>query len=107
MGGIALMAVINLLLFGVNGILIWAVQWMWIPLWAAGVMIGIGHYMGYGNFECADNARNISPWGILIGGEELHNNHHTYPNSAKLSRRWYEIDIGWGYIRLFQLVGLA
>jgi fatty-acid desaturase len=107
MGGIALMAVINLLLFGVNGIWIWAVQMMWIPLWAAGVVNGIGHYMGYRNFECADNARNISPWGILIGGEELHNNHHTYPNSAKLSRRWYEIDIGWGYIRLFQLFGLA
>ncbi|KRW81198.1 MULTISPECIES: fatty acid desaturase [Marinobacter] len=107
MGGIALLAVINLLLFGVNGIWIWAVQMMWIPLWAAGVVNGIGHYMGYRNFECADNARNISPWGILIGGEELHNNHHTYPNSAKLSRRWYEIDIGWGYIRLFQLFGLA
>ena len=107
MGGIALLAVINLLLFGVNGIWIWAVQMMWIPLWAAGVVNGIGHYMGYRNFECADNARNISPWGVLIGGEELHNNHHTYPNSAKLSRRWYEIDIGWGYIRLFQLFGLA
>jgi len=107
MGGIALLAVINLLLFGVNGIWIWAVQMMWIPLWAAGVVNGIGHYMGYRNFECADNARNISPWGILIGGEELHNNHHTYPNSAKLSRRWYEIDIGWGYIRLFQLFGLV
>ena len=107
MGGIALLAVINLLLFGVNGIWIWAVQMMWIPLWAAGVVNGIGHYMDYRNFECAENARNISPWGILIGGEELHNNHHTYPNSAKLSRRWYEIDIGWGYIRLFQLFGLA
>jgi hypothetical protein len=80
---------------------------MWIPVWAAGVVNGIGHYLGYRNFECADNARNISPLGILIGGEELHNNHHTYPNSAKLSRRWYEVDIGWGYIRLFQLFGLA
>lgn len=107
MGGIALLAVINLLLFGVNGIWIWAIQMMWIPVWAAGVVNGIGHYFGYRNFECADNARNISPWGILIGGEELHNNHHTYPNSAKLSRRWYEVDIGWGYIRLFQLFGLA
>src|SRR5690554_2193662 len=105
--GIALMAVINLVLFGVNGIWIWAVQMVWIPFWAAGVVNGIGHWMGYRNFECADNARNISPLGIIIGGEELHNNHHTYPNSSKMSRRWYEVDIGWGYIRLFQLFGLA
>ena len=105
--GIQLMAVIDLLLFGVHGIWIWAVQMMWIPVWAAGVVNGIGHFMGYRNFECSDNARNISPWGILIGGEELHNNHHTYPNSSKLSRRWFEVDIGWGYIRLFQLFGLA
>ncbi|WP_375192607.1 fatty acid desaturase [Marinobacter sp.] len=105
--GIALMAVINLALFGVHGIWIWAVQMMWIPVWAAGVVNGIGHWMGYRNYECADNARNISPLGLLIGGEELHNNHHTYPNSSKLSRRWFEVDIGWGYIRLFQLFGLA
>lgn len=105
--GIALMAVIDLVLFGVHGIWIWAVQMMWIPVWAAGVVNGIGHFIGYRNFECADNARNISPWGLLIGGEELHNNHHTYPNSSKLSRRWYEVDIGWGYIRLFQVMGLA
>ncbi len=105
--GIILMAAINLMLFGVHGIWIWAVQMLWIPVWAAGVVNGIGHYLGYRNFECADNARNISPIGILIGGEELHNNHHTYPNSSKLSRRWYEVDIGWGYIRLFQLFGLA
>ncbi|MDX1598735.1 MAG: fatty acid desaturase [Marinobacter sp.] len=105
--GIAILAVINLLLFGVHGIWIWAVQMMWIPVWAAGVVNGIGHWVGYRNFECADNARNISPLGILIGGEELHNNHHTYPNSSKLSRRWFEVDIGWGYIRLFQLFGLA
>ncbi|WP_417532311.1 fatty acid desaturase [Marinobacter lipolyticus] len=105
--GIAILAVINLLLFGVHGIWIWAVQMMWIPVWAAGVVNGIGHWFGYRNFECADNARNISPLGILIGGEELHNNHHTYPNSSKLSRRWFEVDIGWGYIRLFQLFGLA
>ncbi|WP_297792855.1 fatty acid desaturase [uncultured Marinobacter sp.] len=105
--GVAILAVINLLLFGVHGIWIWAVQMMWIPVWAAGVVNGIGHWFGYRNFECADNARNISPLGILIGGEELHNNHHTYPNSSKLSRRWFEVDIGWGYIRLFQLFGLA
>ncbi|MFO7530056.1 MAG: fatty acid desaturase [Marinobacter sp.] len=105
--GIILMAALNLMLFGVHGIWIWALQMLWIPVWAAGVVNGIGHYLGYRNFECADNARNISPIGILIGGEELHNNHHTYPNSSKLSRRWYEVDIGWGYIRLFQLFGLA
>ncbi|SFM47763.1 DesA family fatty acid desaturase [Marinobacter pelagius] len=105
--GIVIMAALNLMLFGVHGIWIWAVQMLWIPVWAAGVVNGIGHYLGYRNFECADNARNISPFGILIGGEELHNNHHTYPNSSKLSRRWYEVDIGWGYIRLFQLFGLA
>ncbi|MDX1756906.1 MAG: fatty acid desaturase [Marinobacter sp.] len=105
--GVVLMGAIDLALFGVNGIWIWALQMMWIPVWAAGVINGIGHYLGYRNFECADNARNISPLGILIGGEELHNNHHTYPNSSKLSRRWYEVDIGWGYIRLFQLFGLA
>ncbi len=105
--GITLMFLVNLALFGVHGIWIWAVQMIWIPVWAAGVVNGLGHYVGYRNFECQDNARNISPLGILIGGEELHNNHHTYPNSAKLSRRWYEVDIGWGYIRLFQLFGLA
>ena len=105
--GVALMAVIDLLLFGVNGIWIWAVQMIWIPVFAAGVINGIGHFWGYRNFECADNARNIVPWGVLIGGEELHNNHHTFPNSAKLSRRWWELDIGWGYIRLLQLFGLA
>lgn len=105
--GVAVMAVIDLALFGVNGIWIWAVQMMWIPFWAAGVINGIGHYFGYRNFECADNARNIVPWGVIVGGEELHNNHHTYPNSSKLSRRWYEFDIGWGYIRLFQLFRLA
>jgi len=105
--GIQLMAVIDLLLFGVHGIWIWAVQMMWIPVWAAGVVNGIGHFMGYRNFECSDNARNISPWGILIGGEELHNNHHTYPNSAKLSVRRFEFDAGWAWIRLFEMLGLA
>lgn len=105
--GIALMAVINLMLFGVHGIWIWAIQMMWIPIWAAGVVNGVGHWMGYRNYECSDNARNIFPLAFLIGGEELHNNHHTYPNSSKLSRRWFEVDLGWGYIRLFQLFGLA
>ncbi len=105
--GIAILAVVNLLLFGVHGIWIWAVQMMWIPLLAAGVINGIGHFWGYRNFECADNARNIVPLGLLIGGEELHNNHHSFPHSPKLSRRWYEFDIGWFWIRVFQFFGLA
>jgi fatty-acid desaturase len=107
MAGITLMAVIDLLLFGVIGITVWAVQMIWIPLFAAGIINGLGHYWGYRNFECADASRNISPWGILIGGEELHNNHHTYPNSAKLSVRRFEFDAGWAWIRLFEIVGLA
>ncbi|PHQ93123.1 MAG: acyl-CoA desaturase [Pseudoalteromonas sp.] len=107
MGGVALMAAIDLLLFGAAGITVWAIQMMWIPLFAAGVINGIGHYWGYRNFECADASRNISPWGILIGGEELHNNHHTYPNSAKLSVRRFEFDMGWAWIRLFEMLGMA
>ena len=94
-------------LFGVIGITVWAVQMIWSPVFAAGVINGIGHYFGYRNFECKDNARNIVPWGILIGGEELHNNHHTYPNSAKFSVRFWEFDIGWVWIRAFKLLGLA
>lgn len=105
--GITLMVLINVALFGVAGLTIWAVQMIWIPLFAAGVINGIGHAWGYRNFECPDAAKNISPWGILIGGEELHNNHHTYPNSAKLSAKPWEFDIGWMYIRLFEMVGLA
>lgn len=105
--GVSLMLVIDLVLFGAIGLTIWAVQMLWIPMLAAGVINGIGHYWGYRNFECPDAARNISPWGILIGGEELHNNHHTYPNSAKLSQKPWEFDIGWLWIRLFQSVGLA
>lgn len=105
--GIVAMLFADLLLFGVYGITIWAVQMLWIPVFAAGVINGVGHYYGYRNYECGDAATNIVPWGILIGGEELHNNHHTYPNSAKLSQKWYEFDIGWFWIRLFQLFGLA
>jgi stearoyl-CoA desaturase (Delta-9 desaturase) len=105
--GIALMAIINLLCFGAIGITIWAVQMMWIPVFAAGVINGIGHFWGYRNFECRDASRNIVPWGILIGGEELHNNHHTYPNSAKLSVRRFEFDMGWAWIRLFAMLSLA
>lgn len=106
--GVSLMLLIDLLLFGlVAGPLIWAVQMVWIPFWAAGVINGIGHYWGYRNFECPDASTNIVPWGILIGGEELHNNHHTFASSAKLSSKWWEFDIGWAYIRLFEMVGWA
>lgn len=105
--GVALMLVVDALLFGVAGVAIWAVQMVWIPFFAAGVINGIGHYWGYRNFESPDAATNIAPWGILIGGEELHNNHHAFPSSAKLSARWFEFDIGWLYIRLFELLGLA
>ena len=105
--GIVLMFVINLVLFGPLGITIWAVQMAWIPIFAAGVINGIGHYWGYRNYEVADTSTNIVPWGILIGGEELHNNHHTFGSSAKFSSKWWEFDIGWLYINLMQAVGLA
>lgn len=105
--GIILMLVINVLLFGVIGVTVWAVQMMWIPVTAAGIINGIGHYWGYRNYDCADASRNIFPLGILIGGEELHNNHHTFGTSAKLSSKWYEFDIGWLYIRSMEVVGLA
>ncbi len=106
--GIVLMLAIDVALFGaLPGALIWAVQMVWIPFWAAGVINGIGHYWGYRNFNCADASTNIVPWGILIGGEELHNNHHSFATSAKLSNRWYEFDIGWMYIRLLSMLGLA
>jgi stearoyl-CoA desaturase (delta-9 desaturase) len=105
--GIVLMMVINLVLFGPIGLTIWAVQMIWIPLFAAGVINGIGHYWGYRNFAVEDASTNIVPWGIIIGGEELHNNHHAYGTSAKLSAKWYEFDIGWMYIRIMAMLGLA
>jgi stearoyl-CoA desaturase (Delta-9 desaturase) len=105
--GIGIMLVLNLFLFGPIGLTIWAVQMIWIPLFAAGVINGIGHYWGYRNFEASDASTNIVPWGILIGGEELHNNHHAYATSAKLSTKWYEFDIGWLYIRILECLGLA
>src|SRR3989344_1934460 len=105
--GIALMFAINVVLFGPIGITIWAIQMIWIPVFAAGIINGIGHYWGYRNFEVADASTNIFPWGILIGGEELHNNHHTFGSSAKLSSKWWEFDIGWLYFRLMETVGLA
>ena len=105
--GVGLMLIIDVLLFGVAGITIWAVQMMWIPFWAAGVINGVGHYWGYRNFEPKDASTNIVPWGIIIGGEELHNNHHAFPSSAKFSMKWWEFDLGWCYIRLLQSLGLA
>ena len=105
--GIVLMLFINVMLFGVVGVSVWAVQMAWIPITAAGIINGIGHYWGYRNYECSDAATNIFPIGIIIGGEELHNNHHTYGTSAKLSSKWYEFDIGWMYIRMMEMVGLA
>jgi stearoyl-CoA desaturase (delta-9 desaturase) len=105
--GIALMFIVNVLLFGPLGITIWAVQMMWIPITAAGIINGIGHYWGYRNYEAADASTNIVPWGILIGGEELHNNHHTFASSAKLSSKWWEFDIGWFYICTLEIFGLA
>ncbi|HEX3631155.1 MAG TPA: fatty acid desaturase [Casimicrobiaceae bacterium] len=105
--GVGLMLVVNLALFGPLGATIWAVQMAWIPITAAGIINGIGNYWGYRNFSCEDASRNIVPWGILIGGEELHNNHHAYGTSAKLSSRWYEFDLGWAYIRTLEFFGLA
>ncbi|MES1982419.1 MAG: transposase [Pseudomonadota bacterium] len=105
--GIWLMLAIDVLLFGPIGITIWAVQMAWIPINAAGIINGGGHYWGYRNYACADASTNLIPWGIFIGGEELHNNHHAYASSAKLSRKWYEFDIGWLYIRILQSFKLA
>jgi stearoyl-CoA desaturase (delta-9 desaturase) len=105
--GVALMLVIDLVLFGAAGLAVWAVQMMWTPVMAAGIINGAAHYWGYRNFEAPDASTNISPWGILIAGEELHNNHHTYPTSAKLSVKPYEFDIGWVYISVMQIAGLA
>lgn len=105
--GIALMVVLDLVLFGVPGIIILAAQMLANPLMAAGVINGIGHYYGYRNFECPDAARNVMPWGFLVAGEELHNNHHAFPSSAKFSVQRWEFDIGWLYIRIFQALGLA
>ncbi len=105
--GITLLLGINLLCFSWWGLLIWAVQMVWIPFWAAGVINGLGHWWGYRNTETRDRSRNIFPWGVIIGGEELHNNHHESPGSAKLSHRWFEFDMGWFWIRVFERLGLA
>ena len=105
--GVSLLLIADVLLFGVVGAAVWAVQMAWIPFLAAGVINGIGHFWGYRNFKSPDTSTNIVPWGILIGGEELHNNHHTFATSPKLSSKWYEFDIGWMYIRIFQAFKLA
>ena len=105
--GIVIMLALDVALFGALGLAVWAVQMAWIPIWAAGVVNGIGHYWGYRNFEAADASTNLVPWGIIIGGEELHNNHHTYPTSAKFSVKPYEFDIGWMYISVLAKLGLA
>jgi stearoyl-CoA desaturase (Delta-9 desaturase) len=105
--GIVLMLIIDILLFGPIGITVWAVQMIWIPFFAAGIINGVGHYWGYRNFSADDASTNVVPWGILIGGEELHNNHHAYASSARLSNKWFEFDIGWLYIRIMETLGLA
>jgi len=105
--GILLMLIIDVAVFGGWGFVIWAIQMIWIPFWAAGVINGLGHSMGYKNGKTRDNSRNLVPWGIVIGGEELHNNHHIEPASPKLSRRWWEFDIGWMWIKIFESVKLV
>lgn len=105
--GVGVMMVIDLLLFGAAGIAIWAVQMLWIPFHAAGVINGIGHFWGYRNYDSPDASTNLTPWAFWIGGEELHNNHHTHPTSARFSLKWFEFDIGWQYIRAMQALGLA
>jgi stearoyl-CoA desaturase (delta-9 desaturase) len=105
--GITLLLVINLLCFSWVGLLIWVIQMIWIPFWAAGVINGLGHWIGYKNGKTNDDSHNISPWGIIIGGEELHNNHHLEPASARLSKNWYEFDIGWMWLTIFRYLKLA
>lgn len=105
--GVGVMLISDLVLLGLPGITVWAVQMLAIPVLAAGVVNGVGHHSGYRNFECKDAATNVMPWGVIIGGEELHNNHHAFPASAKFSQRPWEFDLGWSYIRLLQKLGLA
>jgi len=105
--GIILMLIIDVAVFGGWGFLIWGIQMIWIPFWAAGVINGLGHWIGYRNEQTRDHSHNLLPWGILVGGEELHNNHHTAPGSAKLSRRWWEFDVGWMWIKIFESLKLV
>jgi stearoyl-CoA desaturase (delta-9 desaturase) len=105
--GITLLLFVNLFFFSYWGLLIWIIQMIWIPFWAAGVINGIGHYWGYRNGETKDRSRNITPWDIIVGGECLHNNHHLDPANPKLSRKWFEFDSGWLYFNIFKILGLA
>jgi stearoyl-CoA desaturase (delta-9 desaturase) len=105
--GPTLLLFVSFALFGFAGVAVWAVQMLWIPFWAAGVVNGLGHWWGYRNFVTDDTATNLTPWGVWIGGEELHNNHHAFPSSAKFALRKWELDIGWSAIRLFEMIGLA
>jgi len=105
--GITILLLIDLLMFGYWGLLIWGIQMIWIPFWAAGVINGVGHFWGYRNGETRDNSKNIVSLGVIIGGEELHNNHHLDPANPKLSKRWFEFDIGWLYIIIFTVLGLV
>lgn len=105
--GVLIMLAIDIALFGAIGLTVWAVQMAWIPFWAAGVVNGVGHYWGYRNFNSPDTSTNVFPWGFIIGGEELHNNHHAHGTSAKFSTKWFEIDVGWGYISVLRVLGLA
>lgn len=105
--GVSLLMVIDVALFGVLGVAVWAVEMMWIPFWAGGVVNGFGHFLGYRNFDTDDASTNAIAFGILIEGEELHSNHHAYPTSAKLSNKWYELDVGWMYIRILSALKLA
>lgn len=105
--GVSLMMILDIVLFGWVGLTVWAVQMVWIPFWAAGVVNGLGHFWGYRNFNSTDASTNLFPLGILIGGEEMHNNHHTYATSARFSNKWYEFDVGWMWIRVMSALGLA
>lgn len=105
--GFTLLLIFNVLIFNGWGIVIWLIQMVWIPFWAAGVVNGLGHYIGYRNGVTRDNSTNLIPLGIIIGGEELHNNHHLEPANPKLSRRSFEFDIGWMYFKLLNYIGLA
>ncbi|MEO6264500.1 MAG: fatty acid desaturase, partial [Luteimonas sp.] len=105
--GPTLLLFLSFALFGFAGVAVWAVQMLWIPFWAAGVVNGLGHWLGYRNFETDDTATNLTPWGVWIGGEELHNNHHAFPSSAKFALRKWELDLGWGVIKAFEAMGLA
>lgn len=107
LAGVISLLIVNTLLFHGWGIVIWLIQMAWIPLWAAGVINGLGHYIGYRNGKTNDHSRNIVPWGIVVGGEELHNNHHIDPSSVKLSRMKWEFDLGYAWLRLFCLIRLA